>query len=116
MINMRPSATLMPTIGVASPQRNPYIPEVPTISEGGVPGIDLTSWIAIVGPPGMAPDLVAKVNAALGQTLNSPQVKEAISRGAYETSHGTPAELSADIRSAYDKWGAMIKQIGFVKQ
>jgi tripartite-type tricarboxylate transporter receptor subunit TctC len=64
----------------------------------------------------MAPDLVAKVNAALGQTLNSPQVKEAISRGAYETSPGTPAELSADIRSAYDKWGAMIKQIGFVKQ
>ena len=103
-------------IGVASPQRNPYIPDVPTIGEGGVPGIDLTSWIAIVGPPGMAPDLVAKVNAALGQTLNSPQVKEAISRGAYETSHGTPAELSADIRSAYGKWGAMIKQIGFVKQ
>ena len=103
-------------IGVASPQRNPYIPDVPTISEGGVPGIDLTSWIAIVGPLGMAPDLVAKVNAALTQTLNSPQVKEAISRGAYETSPGTPAELSADIRSAYDKWGAMIKQIGFVKQ
>jgi len=103
-------------IGVAAPQRNIYIPDVPTISEGGVPGIDLTSWIAIVGPPGMAPDLVVKVNALLGQALSSPQVKESIARGAYEASPGTPAELAADIKSAYDRWGAMIKQIGFVKQ
>jgi tripartite-type tricarboxylate transporter receptor subunit TctC len=50
------------------------------------------------------------------QTLNSPQVKENIARGAYETSPGTPAELAADIKSGYEKWGAMIKQIGFVKQ
>ncbi|MFM6992033.1 MAG: Bug family tripartite tricarboxylate transporter substrate binding protein [Rhodoferax sp.] len=103
-------------IGVAAPQRNVYIPDVPTISEGGVPGIDLTSWIAIVGPPGMAPDLVTKVNALLGQALGSAQVKESIARGAYEASPGTPAELTADIKSAYDRWGAMIKQIGFVKQ
>jgi tripartite-type tricarboxylate transporter receptor subunit TctC len=103
-------------LGVAAPARNPHIPDVPTISEQGVPGIDLTSWIAIVGPAGMAPDLVAKINALLTQTLNSPQVKENIARGAYETSPGTPAELAADIKSAYDKWGAMIKQIGFVKQ
>jgi tripartite-type tricarboxylate transporter receptor subunit TctC len=103
-------------LGVAAPARNPHIPDVPTISEQGVPGIDLTSWIAIVGPAGMAPDLVAKINALLTQTLNSPQVKENIARGAYETSPGTPAELAADIKSAYDKWGTMIKQIGFVKQ
>jgi tripartite-type tricarboxylate transporter receptor subunit TctC len=103
-------------LGVAAPVRVVAIPDVPTISEQGVPGIDLTSWIAVVGPPGMAPDLVAKVNALLGQALNSPQVKESIARGAYEVSPGTPAELSADIRLAYDRWGAMIKQIGFVKQ
>ncbi len=103
-------------LGVAAPTRNPSIPEVPTISEQGVSGIDLTSWIAIVGPAGMAPELVARINGLLTQTLNSPQVKESIARGAYETAPGTPAELAADIRSAYDKWGAMIKQIGFVKQ
>jgi tripartite-type tricarboxylate transporter receptor subunit TctC len=103
-------------IGVAAPVRNPHMPEVPTISEQGVPGLDLTSWIAIVGPAGMAPDLVAKVNAVLVQTLQSPAVKEFVARGAYEASPGTPAELAADIRVAYDRWGAMIKQMGFVKQ
>ena len=103
-------------VGVAATQRNIYIPDVPTISEGGVPGIDLVSFIAIVGPPGMAPDLVAKVNAVLGQALSAQGVKEAIARGAYETSPSTPAELAADLKNAYDKWGAMIKAIGFVKQ
>lgn len=65
---------------------------------------------------GMAQELVTKVNALLTQALLSPQVKEFVARGAYEVSPSMPAELAADIRSAYDKWGAMIKQIGFVKQ
>ncbi len=103
-------------IGVAAPQRNVYIPEVPTIAEGGVQGIDLVSWVAIAGPAGMAPDLVAKVNAAVVQALSTPQVKEAIARGAYEASPSTPAEMAAEIKYAYDSWGRMIKQIGFVKQ
>ena len=46
-----------------------------------MPGIDLTSWIAIVGPAGMAPDLVARVNALLAQALNTPSVKERIAQG-----------------------------------
>jgi tripartite-type tricarboxylate transporter receptor subunit TctC len=103
-------------LGVAAPVRNPIIPEVPTISEQGVPGIDLTSWIAIVGPAGMAPELVNRINSLLVQTLATPQVKESIARGAYEASPSTPAELTAEIRLAYDRWGAMIRQSGFVKQ
>lgn len=103
-------------LGVASPARNPAIPEVPTISEQGVSGIDLTSWIAIVGPAGMPADVVARANGLITQALLSPQVKEFVAKGAYEVSPSTPAELAADIRSAYDRWGAMIKQIGFVKQ
>ncbi len=103
-------------LGVAAPKRNPFIPNVPTISEQGVPGIDLTSWIAVVGPAGMPPDLVNKVNAVFVAALSTPQVHDAIAKGAYETSPSTPAELATEIKSAYDKWGAMIKQIGFQKQ
>ena len=103
-------------LGVAAPVRNAFMPKVPTISEQGVPGIDLTSWIAIVGPARMAPELVNRVNAVLVQALSNPQVHDAIAKGAYETAPSTPAELATEIRSAYERWGAMIKQIGFVKQ
>ena len=103
-------------LGVAAPVRNAFMPNVPTITEQGVPGIDLTSWIAIVGPARMPPELVTRVNAVLVQALANPQVHEAIAKGAYETAPSTPAELASEIRSAYERWGAMIKQIGFVRQ
>ena len=103
-------------LGVAAPVRNPFMPNVPTISEQGVPGIDLTSWIAVVGPAHMAPDVVAKVNAVFVQALATPQVHDAIAKGAYETAPSTPAELATEIRAAYERWGAMIRQIGFQKQ
>lgn len=103
-------------LGVAAPVRNPFIPNVPTISEQGVPGIDLTSWIAVVGPAGMPADVVARVNAIFTAALKDNGVREAIARGAYEASPSSPAELSAEIKAAYDRWGAMIRQIGFQKQ
>jgi tripartite-type tricarboxylate transporter receptor subunit TctC len=103
-------------IGVAAPARNQFIPNVPTINEQGVPGIDLTSWIAIVGPPNMPAPLVKQINSIFTKALNTPSVKEAIAKGAYEVSPSTPEEVSADIKLAYDRWGAMIKQIGLQKQ
>ena len=102
--------------GVAAPKRYAAMPEVPTLTEQGVQGLDLTSWIAIVGPAGMSPDVVGKANALFRQALVSPEVKEFIARGAYEASPSTPAELRDEIRSAYDRWGEMVRQIGFQKQ
>jgi tripartite-type tricarboxylate transporter receptor subunit TctC len=103
-------------IAVAAPKRMPAAPEVPTFTEQGVAGMDLTSWIAIVGPAGMPRDIQAKLNTMLVQTLNSQDVKDFIAKGAYEASPGTPAELMQEMHVAYDKWGQMVKSIGFEKQ
>jgi len=103
-------------VGVASPKRMPAAPDVPTFTEQGIAGMDLTSWISIVGPAKMPPDVVARLNALLVQTLNAPEVKEFYARGAWEASPSTPAELTQEMRVAYERWGAMVKQIGFEKQ
>ena len=103
-------------VGVASPRRMPAAPEVPTFTEQGIAGMDLTSWIAFVGPPKMPPELVARINTLLVQALNAPDVKDFYYRGAWEASPSTPTELTQEIRIAYDRWGQMIKQIGFEKQ
>lgn len=78
--------------------------------------MDLTSWIALLGPARMPADLATRVNAVLVQTLQSPDVKETYLRGAWEASPSTPAELVSEMRIAYDKWGAMVQQLGFQKQ
>jgi tripartite-type tricarboxylate transporter receptor subunit TctC len=103
-------------VGVASPKRMPAAPDVPTFNEQGIPGMDLTSWISFVGPPKMPADLVARLNALLVQALNAQDVKDFYARGAWETAPSTPAELSQEMHLAYERWGQMIKQIGFEKQ
>jgi tripartite-type tricarboxylate transporter receptor subunit TctC len=103
-------------LGVVASARNPAIPEVPTITEGGVAGMDLPSWIAIVGPAGMAPEIVTRLNGMIHQALAAQSVRDFMAKGAYEAAASTPAELTQEIRIAYERWGTMIKQIGFVKQ
>jgi tripartite-type tricarboxylate transporter receptor subunit TctC len=103
-------------IGVASAKRYSVMPNVPTISEQGMPGLDLTSWLAVVGPAGMSADTTRKLNDWLKQSLQTPTVKDFIAKGAYEASPSTPAELAQEMKTAYDKWGEMVKMVGLVKQ
>jgi tripartite-type tricarboxylate transporter receptor subunit TctC len=103
-------------IGVAAPKRMAAAPEVPTFTEQGVPGMDLTSWVAIFGPAKMPKDLVAKVNAVIVKALNTQDLKDFVAKGAYEVAGSTPEEMAQEERVAYDKWGSMVKQIGFQKQ
>jgi tripartite-type tricarboxylate transporter receptor subunit TctC len=101
---------------VAAPQRMKAAPDVPTFTEQGIQGLDLTSWTCFVGPAKMAPELVTRINTVLVAALNAPDVREFFARGAWEVSPTTPAELAQEMRTAYDRWGQMIKQIGFEKQ
>lgn len=103
-------------IGVAAPKRMPASPQVPTLTEQGVANMDLTGWTAIVGPAGMPPALVEEVNALFTQALNAPDVTEFIANGAWEASPSTPTDLVSEMRTDYDRWGRMVKQLGFEKQ
>ncbi|QBK04688.1 tripartite tricarboxylate transporter substrate binding protein [Hylemonella gracilis] len=103
-------------LGVVASARSPALPEVPTITEGGVSGMDLPSWIAIVGPAGMAPETVSRLNGLIRQALSSQSVRDFMAKGAYEPVASTPAELMQEMHIAYERWGTMIQQIGFEKQ
>ena len=103
-------------VAVAAPRRAAAVPDVPTFTEQGITGLDLTSWICFVGPARMPPELVTRLNALLVQALNSPDVKDFYAKGAWETSPSTPAELIAEMRLAHDRWGAMVSQLGVQKQ
>lgn len=103
-------------VSVAAPKHVPAIPDVPTFTEQGIAGMDLTSWICFAGPPHMAPELVTRINTLLVQALESPDVKDFYAKGAWEASPSTPAELTREMHVAYERWGQMVKQLGFEKQ
>jgi tripartite-type tricarboxylate transporter receptor subunit TctC len=103
-------------LGVVAEERSKFLPDVPTLDEQGLKGIDLVGWLAWYGPAGMPRATVQKINAALVKALANPEVKAGIEKGAYESVSSTPEELATITREAYERWGKVIKDIGIKQQ
>ena len=103
-------------IAVVGERRSPFTPEVPTLTEQGIKGIDLVGWLGWFGPAGLPPEITRKLNAALVRALADPEVKAAIEKGGYESVSSSPEELGAMVRRDIDRWGRIIKDIGYKPQ
>jgi tripartite-type tricarboxylate transporter receptor subunit TctC len=103
-------------VAVAAAARIPALPDVPTLAEQGVAGLDLPSWLGFYGPARVPAPVVGKLNAALAQVLAMAQVREFYRNGGYESGATTPEEFASITRSTYDRWGALVQQVGLTKQ
>jgi tripartite-type tricarboxylate transporter receptor subunit TctC len=99
-------------IAVTSAKRVPSLPEVPTVSESGVPGFDAVSWIGALVPAGTPKDIIAKLNTDMVAVLNMPDVKERLAASGAELKPSTPEQLAEHIRTEIDKWGKAVKSSG----
>jgi len=98
----------MKALGMGSDQRVPQLPDVPTVSEQ-LPGYSATSWIGLVGPAGLPEDVAEKVNEAMRQALNSPEVKDRLTSEGFEIMAGTPAEFKSWGRDRYAEAEPLLK-------
>jgi tripartite-type tricarboxylate transporter receptor subunit TctC len=103
-------------LGVVADQRSKFLPNVPTLTEQGIKGIDLIGWLGWYGPAGMPKETVQKLNAALVKALSHPDVRAGIEKGAYESVPSSPEELAAITKESYERWGQVIKDIGIKAQ
>lgn len=103
-------------LAVAAPKRSAMLPDVPTMTEQGVSGVDMPSWLGFFGPARMPAPVVARLNAALAQVLAMPATRDFFRQGAYEAESSSPAQLAELTRATYDQWGEMIRKLGLVKQ
>lgn len=103
-------------LAVAAPRRSPMLPDVPTMGEQGVSGVDMPSWLGFYGPARMPAPVVEKLNAALAQVLAMPATREFFRQGAYEAESSSPQQLAELTRATYDQWGDIIRKLGLVKQ
>jgi tripartite-type tricarboxylate transporter receptor subunit TctC len=93
---------------VTSAQRFSDLPDLPTLAEAGVPGYEATSWYGFLGPAGLPPDIVAKLNRDLIKIVQNPAMKEKFASLGIEPVTGTPDEFGAYIRSEMAKWRAVV--------
>jgi tripartite-type tricarboxylate transporter receptor subunit TctC len=95
-------------IAIASPDRVPELPGVPTIAET-VPGYSVISWAVILAPAGTPKDVLGKLNAEAGKVLRSADVKLSFANFGFTAEPTTPAETERFMRSEYAKWGKVVK-------
>jgi len=97
-------------IGVGSDRRSSEYPNVPTISESGVPGFEAKSWFGLIAPAGTPPEIIKKINKDLIKVISNPAfAHQYLTAQALEPITGTPEEFAAFIRAEKKKWGKVVR-------
>jgi tripartite-type tricarboxylate transporter receptor subunit TctC len=96
-------------LGVTGRERSSTLPEVPTISEAGVPGYEDTAWLGLMAPAGTPQPIVDRLNTAVRTIVAKPDVKEFWRKQGAETMSMTPAEFNGYLRAEIEKWSKVAK-------
>lgn len=99
-------------IAVTSTSRSALLPNVPTVSESGVPGYDVTSWYGIFGPLGTPPAIITKLNGEITTVLKAPDVSERIASLGAQPAPTTPDEFGRIVRDEIRRWAQVVKASG----
>ncbi|HKU70792.1 MAG TPA: tripartite tricarboxylate transporter substrate binding protein [Burkholderiales bacterium] len=97
-------------IAVTSPKRISTMPDVPTVSESGVPGYEATSWYMLIMPSKTPQPIVSKIHAETVKTLKSPDVVEVLAKGGSEPLANSQREAAEFLKVEIARWGKVIKQ------
>jgi tripartite-type tricarboxylate transporter receptor subunit TctC len=99
-------------LAVSSDKRFPLAPDAPTLAEAGFPTVDGSAWFGMVGPAGMAPEVVAKINRDINAILALPEVRGPLEAVGIIVATGTPEQFRAFIAADVEKWTQVAKATG----
>lgn len=96
-------------LGTGGAERNPVLPDVPTIGET-VSGYEANNWWGMLVPAGTPPAIIDKLNKAVSAALDAPELRDAFAKEGAEVVKMTPAEFGAYIGKETEKWGRVVKE------
>jgi tripartite-type tricarboxylate transporter receptor subunit TctC len=99
-------------LAVSAEQRMAVLPEVPTLAEAGFPAVDGFAWFGLIGPAGLPPEIVAKINRDANAVLVSPEVRGPFEAVGTVISGGTPEQFGAFIAAEVEKWTQVARAAG----
>jgi tripartite-type tricarboxylate transporter receptor subunit TctC len=102
----------MKALGVSTSKRNPAVPNVPTISEAGVPGYYAASWYGLMLPAGTSPQIVAALSKEITRIMRLPDIRDPLIKQGFEPIGDTPGEFSKFIREEIARWEGVVKRAG----
>jgi tripartite-type tricarboxylate transporter receptor subunit TctC len=99
-------------LGTTGSKRLAALPDVPTIAESGLAGYETSSWYGILAPAHTPPEIVQKLNAALNQALQAPEIRASLAQEGAEPVGGTPEAFGDHIKREKERLGAVIVKAG----
>jgi tripartite-type tricarboxylate transporter receptor subunit TctC len=99
-------------LAVTTAQRLKALPDVPTVAEAGYPSFQVTNWHGMVGPKGLADNVVTTLNKAINEALRAPGMEAHLASDGLTAAGSTPAEFKALLEAEVDRWAKVAKSRG----
>ncbi len=96
-------------LAVTSRSRSPLAPDLPTVTEAGLPGFEGVTWFGFVVPAATPREVVVRLNAELNKALESPEVREKLAAQGVEPAPGTPQDMSTVMRNDAARWAKVVR-------
>jgi tripartite-type tricarboxylate transporter receptor subunit TctC len=96
-------------LAIASDKRRPAFPDLPTVIESGVAGVEVYAWQGFVAPAGTPRDVIAKLNAAFAAAMQDPGIRQRLAEAQVEPLTGTPEDFAKHMAQETTRWSRVIK-------
>jgi tripartite-type tricarboxylate transporter receptor subunit TctC len=103
-------------VAISGPRRSPFLADVPTVAEAGVPGYEVTSWNGVFAPVGTPAELISLLNKSIHDVVAIAELKQRYADLGIEAEASTPEQLKGRLESDIRKWAAVIERAGIPKQ
>jgi tripartite-type tricarboxylate transporter receptor subunit TctC len=99
-------------LAISTPQRLPQLPDLPTFTEVGIRGFDVTNWYSVMGPKNLPKDIVAKINVAVQKAMMDASIRPNLeAQGVQFGGPTTPEEFSAFLKAELAKYQTLVKEL-----
>jgi len=105
-------ANRLAALAVTSPNRSPLAPEVPTLVESGLRGVEVGSWYALLAPAATPREIIMRLHAEIVRLAAMPDYRQQLEKQAFEPLTSSPEQFPAFVKAELEKWGKVIKTAG----
>lgn len=103
-------------LATSGAKRSPFVPEVPTLAEQGYPDLTVDEWFGFYAPAKTPANVIAAANAAINAAVKDKSVIDSLAVVGLIAQGSTPQEMARSQKAEYDRWGPLIKKIGFTAE
>jgi len=106
----------MRALGISTVKRSPAMPEVVPIAEAGVPGFNTASWVGLIGPRGMSPALVTRLNSDIAAVIQGGDLRDKLASQGFVPDGSTPQQFAAHIKDELGRFRKLVKAAGIKEE